>query len=120
MHRAAAFGNKAIISFLSKQDKQLIADWDENNDTPLHIAASNSRVKVARLLINLGAQVDTSNTKGWTPLHCAADVGALEIVKLLVSKGAPIEAADKSQTTPLHLACKRGHLDVVKYLISEG
>ena len=76
-------------------------------------------ITVARLLINLGAQVDTSNTKGWTPLDCAADVGALEVAKVLVSNDAPIEALDKSQTTPLHLACKRGHLEVVRYLVSE-
>lgn len=67
----------------------------------------------------MGAQVDTTNTKGWTPLDCAADAGSLDVCKELLENDAPLDPADKSQTTPLHLACKGGHLDVVKFLLSK-
>ena len=119
MHRAAQFGKKNVIAVLARKDLKLISDWDENNDTPLHVASTYGRLKCVRDLINLGAQVDTTNTKGWTPLDCAAAAGSLEVCKELVDNDAPLDPVDKSQTTPLHLACKNGHLDVVKYLLGK-
>jgi len=44
-------------------------------DTPLHAAAAGYRVRIARLLLENGADVSTRNRRGAQPLHYAADGG---------------------------------------------
>ena len=54
MHRAAEAGKKHVISVLAAKDNGLISDWDEDNNTPLHIAAKFGKFKCVRMLIGLG------------------------------------------------------------------
>ena len=49
MHLAAAAGKPNIIRVLHKFNKTLVHDWDENSDTPLHIAAQNGHYGCVKL-----------------------------------------------------------------------
>lgn len=42
-----------------------------DNDTPLHDAAVNGHVKIAKLLVERGADINAKNSKGKTPLDVA-------------------------------------------------
>jgi hypothetical protein len=69
---------------------------DSNGSTPLHIAALNGNIKVARILLNSGAEIDPVNVYGHTPLIsvCSYDLhqGNLkEMVDLLISAGASVK-----------------------------
>jgi len=71
--------------------------------TPLHIAVLSDQRKVARFLIDKGANINTpaSDQHGGTPLHWAAVLGRVEIARQLIDAGANVNAIDKNGNTPL-------------------
>uniref|UniRef100_A0A3Q4MGG1 Uncharacterized protein n=1 Tax=Neolamprologus brichardi TaxID=32507 RepID=A0A3Q4MGG1_NEOBR len=76
--------------------------------------------RVARILIELGADVHMTSAGSKTPLHVAAETGHTSTSRLLVKHQADINAQSAHGLTPLHLASQRGHLPTVKMLIEEG
>ncbi len=113
--------------------------------SPLNLAAWNGNEQVVKLLLDRGADVNSTEDYGCTPLHRAAMMGHLSIVKMLVEYGADINAktiaqpemssdqfpgsggpgADPPTTFPavpaqtsLDLAKEWKHADVVEYLES--
>ncbi len=89
--------------------------------TVLHVAAEIGQFKIAKLLIDNGANVNVRDSRGQQPLILASRGGSKEIVELLVSHGAEINPAEKEPpSTPLIAAIGRGHYDIAKYLISKG
>ncbi|HNW43453.1 MAG TPA: ankyrin repeat domain-containing protein [Elusimicrobiales bacterium] len=110
------------------------------NETPLHMAVWNSRIEVARLLIEHGADVNfeaVASSVGHkkvfgTPLHYAACRGNVEMVQLLLESGANPDPGpglcagatgfdDIDMGTPLQLADKRGNkmaAELIKSAIS--
>ena len=80
---------------------ELGADIEARNDvnyTPLLIAVSQNKPEIARLLIELGANI---NIEGifYTPLNYAALHDDIEMVRLLIELGANIEAIDDKGLT---------------------
>ena len=87
------------------------------DETPLMMASINANVEVAKLLLELNAEV---NKPGWGPLHYAATKGSLEIMKLLLERSAYVDSESPNKTTPLMMAARYGTFDAVKLLIEEG
>jgi hypothetical protein len=90
-------------------------DW---NETPLHWAAYNGHVEIARLLLQNGADVNARCNNGWTPLLSAASHGHIDILHLLVENGADLEAQSNDGGRALHCAADYGHLPFIQELIS--
>ena len=86
--------------------------------TPLWCAASSGNLALVRLLIERGANVNSTTKTKSTPLRAACYDGHLNIVKYLIQKGADIELANKYGHTCLMIAVYRGHIGVMKYLMS--
>ena len=61
-------------------------------------------LEAAKLLVNLGLDVNAAGEHGYTALHGAAFNGEDEIVQFLVEKGANIEAMDDYGETALSIA----------------
>lgn len=78
------------------------------NLTPLHWALEfDSSPDVARVLIENGADIHSTNIStwvsgGWTPLHVAAIWNVFGMIPLLIEKGADVHARDHSDNTVLH------------------
>ena len=63
---------------------------DEDNRTPLHMAAIYGRLSRSKALIDNQAEVNTVDDKGQTPLHVAAAHGHDPLVGLLLTAGRSI------------------------------
>ncbi len=71
---------------------------------PLHIAVIRGDVKIAEILIVLGAKVDNKDLSGKTALRYAVDRKQADMVKMLVDRGADPFIADVGGTSPAQMA----------------
>nr|XP_040028197.1 ankyrin repeat and SOCS box protein 10 isoform X1 [Gasterosteus aculeatus aculeatus] len=100
----------------------------DENDTPLHVAASNGLPGHAQLYLRYGAAVDKQNNEGLTPLIAACsqpqEARELErffkVCQVLLEAGADVHTVDQDKHTPLHMACKNANPDVVDLLLANG
>uniref|UniRef100_A0A8B9GR56 Ankyrin-1 n=1 Tax=Amazona collaria TaxID=241587 RepID=A0A8B9GR56_9PSIT len=92
----------------------------QNGYTPLHIAAKQNQMEVARSLLQYGASANAESMQGVTPLHLASQEGHADMVTLLFSKQANGNLGNKSGLTPLHLVAQEGHVLVADVLVKHG
>jgi len=69
---------------------------DNYGRTPLHGAAVNNSLDVARLLTDRGADIEVKDSDGWTPLHYAAEFDSTDVARLLIEHGVNTEGIDLS------------------------
>ncbi|UXX40769.1 MULTISPECIES: ankyrin repeat domain-containing protein [unclassified Wolbachia] len=86
---------------------------------PLHLAAGNGELDIAKHLINEGANIDARDCFYQTPLYWAAKSGELDMVKYLVNKGASVGIKDNYGWTVLYWAVESESFDIAEYLIKE-
>ncbi len=86
--------------------------------TNLHFLAMQNRCEVAKLFIELGADINfVSLETGTTPLGIAAEKGQEKMVRLLLEKGADRSLPhDRPKLQPRALAKRRGHEGIVQLL----
>jgi len=88
--------------------------------TTLGRADEQEILDTVKLVLEKGAEVDSTIEGGRTPLMFAAMMGNQSMVKLLVENGANVNAKSKEGEAPLNLAEKEGHQEVVKFLKASG
>jgi ankyrin repeat protein len=102
------------------------ADVDERgiiaNMTPLLRAAFNSRLTIAKILVEAGADMKARDHRGWTVLHRAACWGDVELFQFLLDNGALelLDVTDSNGDTPLYYAAWSNHLPVAQMLVERG
>jgi len=93
---------------------------DNDDWTPLYLAASYGRLEFTRMLLEHGAAINAPANTGQTPLHRASKNGHVEVVLLLLEYGADPNACDNGGRTPSDLASKRGQGKIVELLSEYG
>uniref|UniRef100_A0A3Q2NXV5 Kinase D-interacting substrate 220b n=1 Tax=Fundulus heteroclitus TaxID=8078 RepID=A0A3Q2NXV5_FUNHE len=83
-------------------------------------AAYKGRVEVTQLLLDNGANPNTTGQYSVYPIIWAAGRGHGEIVQLLLQHGAKVNCSDKYGTTSLIWASRKGHYDCVMHLLEKG
>ncbi|KAK5859237.1 hypothetical protein PBY51_003318 [Eleginops maclovinus] len=120
LHFASWQGHLGIVKLLVKQAGADVNGQTTDGRTPLHLASYRGQYRVARILIELGADIHMTAAGLNAPLHVAAETGHTSTSRLLIKHKADIHAQNAHGLTPLHLASQRGHLATVKMLIEEG
>ncbi|RUS71201.1 hypothetical protein EGW08_021037 [Elysia chlorotica] len=113
-------GDTECVQTLLEQGCEVDCLLDDEENTPLQVAAANGNEQVVRLLIMRGAGLDKANLFGWTPLLQAARYGHSSIVGLLSQHQADLHARTRYGSSALTLAAKGGHLQTVRLLIELG
>jgi len=121
-------GNDTLLEYI---ERTLLADpvlahlHNRYGRTLLHDASAHGRLRVAELLLRLGADPNVRSSGGHTPLYCVANecrvTGGGDIVRMLVRAGAHVDArSDSKRCTPLHMAARRGNIAVSEALLDCG
>jgi ankyrin repeat protein len=101
------------------------ADVRAKERSPFTEALAIDEPKIARLILDAGADVNAVDECGSHPLYYAAsfaDADMLGLVERLVDKGAEVRSRNIGSATPLHAACD-GHgakIEIVDYLLAHG
>ena len=121
LHYAAFCGLHTIVKCLAIEHPQDVHSQDlYNRSTPLHLASRQGNEKVARVLVEHGADVAAKDRYGSTPLHEASSPGHLDLARFLVEHGADVSAKDADGWTPLHYALSGGHVNLARFLVEHG
>ena len=92
---------------------------DADGVPPVYISASEGRVPLVRLLLELGSQaVGTPCSNGTSAVHAAAANGSVELLQLLHESGARLDAPDGAGVTPAQLAEREGNTAAAQLLRS--
>lgn len=112
----------ALKSVHSTEERMAIVNTpilDESKETPLHIAAREGFLKVAKLLLDNGAEVNAKDGSEAQPLHRACEEGHEELVKALCEhKDTDVTQKDEDGWYPIHLAIwARLEADTIQLLL---
>jgi ankyrin repeat protein/L-ascorbate metabolism protein UlaG (beta-lactamase superfamily) len=120
IHDDVAGGHLESVKKALEADPALLAEPDEDQNLPLHIAAIHGHAKLAALLVDAGADVDAEDREGSTPLEVAASHGHAKLAALLIERGADVDHQDVNGLSAMHFAAYAGHADTVRVLLKAG
>gem|GEM_PF-3128801 len=124
LHHAVASGTMEYLRQFARQHQPDSNMRDNENRTPLHLAAEQGNSAVVLYLIDcLGTDPDIPGPNNMTPLHLAAGMGYHRSVTALVSRQASLELEDESGNTPLILALyssSQDHRTTARKLLKAG
>jgi ankyrin repeat protein len=118
-----AYHNRKFNIIKEMIDGNLDLESSLNGETLLTTAVksyNDDSIKIAKLLVNSGADFNAPNMNGYTPFVLASEKGSLELIELMKKKGADVNARDEWGNTALIMASMNGHLSVVKFLLNDG
>ncbi|GGD91395.1 ankyrin repeat domain-containing protein [Maribacter cobaltidurans] len=122
-YEAIVCGKTDIVNdYLNKPGFDLLNTHSNDGFTPLSLAAFFNQTKIAKSLVELGADPNLSatNPSKVNALHAAMAKENYELCKLFIENGADVNAVQMQNVTPLHSAVHRGNLDLVKLLIENN
>lgn len=88
--------------------------------TALHVAVERSNLKIAKILLNAGADLEAQDQYKNTPLMSLRWTTSVEMIQLLTQYGADINAKNRSGQTALMNASRTSNLKLVKALLEAG
>ena len=117
---ASGWGYSNIISMLAAAGAD-INHQDIGGYTPLHITSAQNHLEAAKLLISLGANLDTLTYRdGNTALILAAVLASPPLVQLLVDSGARLDIVNVWNGTALDYAVNRNNTEIIQILTIAG
>lgn len=110
-------GNTDIIEHILHEKRDLLYTTYYNNISPLQLAIRCGWNESAKLLIELGADVNHTANGYWTPLFDAIDFKMADIIRALLKAGANPNSTGYS---PLLQAIEGNYVEAVKLLVDAG
>jgi len=113
---ACYYGKQEVVQILLEK-KANVEQRTKQGFTPLQVSASLGYAEVARVLIDYGADVNSSTTKTRNSALTFASVkGLLQLVEMLLKYGALVDVKNKKGNSALWFAAFGGHLQIVELL----
>jgi ankyrin repeat protein len=96
-------GANPLLSTKENTTALMVAAGLGNFEDPSEEQQKNA-LEAAKMLVQLGVDVNAVGENGWTALHGAAYTGADAIAQFLIEKGAKLNVKDVFEQTPLSIA----------------
>lgn len=112
-----------ILRFLVKLPQANLECVDNDRRTPLLWAASSGNIGAVRVLVDHGADLNSSDTNDLGALHCAASHGFIECLEFLLSvkqSKVLVDQLDRLRCTPLFYSVLSGQIDCIEILLEHG
>lgn len=124
---AIQLDRSATVVKLLMNKKLIHTQSDKTGWTLLHKMANEGHLEAVKALIELGANIETTDYHGKIPLHLAAGRGHVYLLDLLINPQT-INAEDNDGWTALHWAISNTHsasdlgknIEVIRYLVQKG
>jgi len=107
-------GNIEVATLLAKKVDDINVNSD--NGTALMASVFKNDFKIAKMLLDLGANANISDPKGNTALHFATRLNNKEIIKLLMDYGADVNFKDSKGFSPIDYAMQTKNKDILNLL----
>lgn len=91
-----------------------------NRWTPMHVACKKGLTRTISLLLDHGAEVDTTDVNGDVPLIFACEIKNSECAQTLLERGANADATNLFGETPLRKAYEAKDMECVRLLLAHG
>ncbi|KAG2500585.1 hypothetical protein HYH03_001353 [Edaphochlamys debaryana] len=121
---AVESGDAAQVNALLASGADVSYARQEDDMTPLLLAARDGRTALVEALLAPGAELEAAHPNDARPLHMAAHEGHAGVIRALLEAGAQKDAVRRvymaGAMQPLHLAIRRNHLMAAKALLEAG
>lgn len=120
LHVSCKMGAPLEIVRLLVEYGAIVWGCDNDNNTPLNVAAYEGHIEIVKYLCDSGAHINAKDGRGKTPLFNAVENNHIELVKYLISQGATVNTHDVLGWTPLIQCVVCGYVELAKCLIYNG
>ncbi len=118
LHAAIGNDNREMVAELIRHKAPIDKAVEATGATPLHLAIKRGNPEIAALLLEAGANPNTTDAFKNTPLISAVKDDSLPLVQLLVKYHADIDVKGVKGYTPLLVACAQGNEEIVDYFLN--
>ncbi|XP_010022994.1 PREDICTED: ankyrin repeat domain-containing protein 55 [Nestor notabilis] len=120
VYQAAASGDVSTLTAVIREDPSILESCDSEGCTPLMHAVSGRQVDTVKLLLKMGANINTQDACGRTSLCLATYLGWLEGCISLIRNGAKQNIPDKNGRLPLHAATAEPDVRLLNVLLQKS
>uniref|UniRef100_A0A8C8APT5 Ankyrin repeat domain 55 n=1 Tax=Otus sunia TaxID=257818 RepID=A0A8C8APT5_9STRI len=120
VYQAAANGDVNTLTAVIREDPSILECCDSEGCTPLMHAVSGRQVDTVKLLLKMGANLNTQDACGRTSLSLATYLGWLEGCVSLLRNGAKQNIPDKNGRLPLHAATAEPDVRLLNVLLQQS
>jgi ankyrin repeat protein len=113
-----ASGDIDCVEQCIKEGADLNTSYSNEGWTPLQMAIETNEGKIARLLIQSGADPRKCMNSGRSTVYDACNVGNVELLNLVIEHGVSLK--ESRIIGDSMIAAYKGHLKILKYLVSKG
>jgi hypothetical protein len=112
----AYWRHHAAARVLYGEGAQMEREIEDESKTARH----DGHLKVMRLLLEHGADIDARDENDQVVLHLASEHGEVDVVQLLLQHNATVNTRGPDKWTPLHHASWYGHIKTTQLLLEYG
>lgn len=120
VYQAASNGDVNSLTSVIREDPSILECCDSEGCTPLMHAVSGRQVDTVKLLLKMGANINTQDAYGRTSLCLATYLGWLEGCVSLLRNGAKHNIPDKNGRLPLHAATAEPDVRLLIVLLQQS
>ncbi|XP_058644378.1 ankyrin repeat domain-containing protein 55 isoform X1 [Onychostoma macrolepis] len=120
VYQAAANGDVNTLTATIREDPSILECCDSEGSTPLMHAVSGRQVDTVKLLLKMGASINTQDACGRTSLSLATYLGWLEGCVCLLRNGAKQNIPDKNGRLPIHAATAETDFRLMAVLLQQS